>query len=137
MENELAVRLERHALWLESRGKQGERLSIEDGVLSGNELCAEDLTEAVLPGTCFDGGDFVMAKLHGANLASASFVQANLSSVQMTKANLDYTSLRKANLRRANALRASFYEADLQGTDLSGADLRGAFLVNANLAVRS
>ncbi|WP_239014207.1 pentapeptide repeat-containing protein [Archangium violaceum] len=133
MDTELADKLERHALWLESRGKQGERFLLQDGDLSGRELCAENLTEAVLPGTRFDGGDLVMAKLHGANLASASFVQANLSGVQMTKANLDYASLREANLREANALRASFYEADLQGADLSGADLRGAFLVNANL----
>ena len=100
--------LERHQLWLETNGVQGERA---------------DLRVANL----------YAANLRGANLHSAYLRDANLTGADLEGADLRGADLRGADLRRANLQGANLNSSSLWVANLTGADLRGANLYGANL----
>ena len=101
-QEELAVFLRKHKLWLENE--------------EGGEIA--DLSGANLSG----------ADLSGANLSGADLSRANLSGADLSRANLSGANLSRANLSRANLSRANLSEAYLSWANLSGANLSGANL---------
>lgn len=100
--DEIAI-LQRHANWIQSNGKYGERANLCDANLRGANL---------------RGADLRGADLRGANLCDANLCDANLCG---------------ANLRGANLCRADLCDANLYRADLCRADLRGADLCRADL----
>ena len=106
--SELNKTLERHQLWIETKGVQGERA----------DLRVANLFDAFLEG----------ANLHGAYLCDANLEDANLSGANLNCANLGGANLSGANLNCAN-----LGGANLEGANLSGADLRYVKLSHAIL----
>ena len=102
----LSAILKEHLLWLDSRGKNGERADLSNKNLRGSDL---------------RGADLFRANLRGADLREADLIRADL---------------RGADLRGADLFRANLFRADLEGADLEGANLEGANLVGANLNLR-
>ena len=90
--------LERHKLWIETNGVQGQRANLEG------------------------------ANLRGANLWGANLTGANLQRANLEGANLRGADLRGANLWGANLWGANLTGANLQGANLTGANLTGAIL---------
>ena len=74
--DEIAI-LQRHANWIQSNGKDGERAD-----LCGANLCGADLYGANLCG----------ANLYGANLCGADLRSANLCGANLCGAKLDFSS---------------------------------------------
>ena len=107
-QTELNKILEKHKLWIESNGVQGNCANLRDADLNGANLTGADLLGAYLKG----------ANLKGANLWGANLRRANLTG---------------ANLTRANLHGADLTRADLTGANLTGADLTRAILKDANL----
>ena len=116
--SELNKTLERHQLWIETNGVQGERAD-----LRGANLHGADLRDANLHGADLRDANLRDANLEGAHLRDAFFYRANLTGVDLTGANLTDAILTGANLTGAN----------LEGAFLKGAILRGANLANASL----
>ena len=111
--SELNKILERHQLWIETNGVQGERAD-----LRGAYLRDANLTDA---------------DLEGANLFRAILEGANLIDANLNHAKLYYTNLRGADLTRAKLWSANLYGANLYGADLRAANLGSAYLNSANL----
>lgn len=103
----------------------------------------------VVEETSFQGGDFAMARLDGANLRGTKLAGCDFSDSQMPGADFSECDLRAADLRRAVAREARFVRADLSAAqlvatnfmqamlsqaNLEGANLRGANLFRADLA---
>ena len=114
----LSVILEKHKLWLDSNGENGERADLSNKNLRGANLFRADLFRA---------------NLERANLFRANLEEANLEEANLFRANLEGAKLEGANLFRANLFRADLFRANLRGADLRGADLRGADLRGADL----
>jgi hypothetical protein len=125
--------LEKHKLWVETKGKEGVRVNfswwdlscayLQGAYLQGANLQGADLRNALLKG----------AHLRGANLQDTDLQDANLRGADLQDANLRGANLRGANLRNANLRNANLDYADLQDANLRGANLRNANLRNANL----
>lgn len=116
--DELSRILTRHAEWIESNRKSGERAHLHRARLDGIDLSNANLSYANLRDASLRNAD-----LRGANLNNAVLFQAWLSS----------TSLRGAKLAGANLHRASLRHVDLSHADLSGARLREQDLASTNL----
>jgi uncharacterized protein YjbI with pentapeptide repeats len=146
--------LQAHDLWLNSKGKEGQRADLEaanliaayliganlsgawlfGANLSGAELQLADLRRAELSGANLRGAglnetNLSGAKLGSADLSGAEFSGANLSGAQLSRANLS-----KVNLSNANLSETGLYRADLSNADLSKANLSKANLSKANLS---
>ena len=106
--SELNKTLERHQLWIETKGVQGERA----------DLRVANLFDAFLEG----------ANLHGAYLCDANLEDANLSGANLNCANLGGANLEGANLSGADLTRAKLWSASLYGANLNCANLSGADL---------
>ncbi|EGW49608.1 hypothetical protein HMPREF1022_00121 [Desulfovibrio sp. 6_1_46AFAA] len=110
--DEIAI-LQRHANWIQSNGKYGERANLRCANLRGADLCRADL--------------------RGADLRGADLCDADLCDANLCDANLRGANLRGANLRGANLCDANLCDANLCRADLCRADLRGADLCRADL----
>jgi len=104
--DELKRILDRHRLWVASRGKEGERAYLEGADLEGADLEGADL----------EGADLESASLLGANLR-----RANLEDTNLRGANLQGANLQDAILRYAILLDAILEDATLDGAHLEGA----------------
>ncbi|MDP7429584.1 MAG: pentapeptide repeat-containing protein [Alphaproteobacteria bacterium] len=100
-----------HALWVESNGSSGERVS-----LSGEDLHGVDLAGAALSGAELKG-----CNLSGANLSKALLVLADLSDANLRDADLRGADFSGANMQRANMLAANLRRADLSTVELKSA----------------
>ena len=107
--------LERHRLWIESNGVQGERADLENANLHGANLINADLEGAILCIASLYCAKLNGAKLTGANLYGASLRGANLMGADLRGANLTYVNLEYANLVGANLIGASLEGANLYG----------------------
>ena len=90
--DEIAI-LQRHANWIQSNGKYGERAD-----LRGANLCDANLCDANLCGANLRGANLRGADLRGANLCDANLCDANLCGANLRGANLRGADLRGANL---------------------------------------
>ena len=117
-----------HAVWLETRGKEGARAQLQGKDLSGANLAEADLSNANLRGTDLSGADCSRANFEGADLR-----QAVLSGARSQGANLYHAKLRHADLRGCDLRGANLRDSDLAGANLGGALLAAADLGGANL----
>lgn len=132
--NESLIRkIELHKAWVDTIGKEGVRLDLQDCDLQGADLSGMNLTDAILPKTRFNNAKMIDTILYGANLASAVFDYADLSGVALNKGLLDYASFVNTALIGSSALRATFIEANLKGANFMDSDLRWADFQNSNL----
>ncbi|MBD2767937.1 pentapeptide repeat-containing protein [Hymenobacter sp. BT664] len=129
----LLKKLKLHHDWLESLGRSGRQLALEDDDCTGLDFSGRILSQASLPGVRFDKASLKQVDLYSSNLASASFSGADLTEADLTRATLDYASLNDASLRNAKAFKASFIEVDMRGADLTDANLTDAYFVGADL----
>jgi uncharacterized protein YjbI with pentapeptide repeats len=111
---EFAQVLDRHRMWAESGGKEGER-----GHFNGADLSVVDLTAANL-----QGADLQKVNLRGADLSMTNLRNANLVEADLREANLLGTEFSGANLMGANLYGAQgLWAGRLGGTNLFDATL--------------
>lgn len=113
-----------HALWLHSKGAEGQR-----AVFNKMDLGGADLSGAILANASFREADLSDAFMAESRLDGADFRYAVLGAAQLGGANLGVAQLRHADMRLAN-----LEGAQLRGADLSGARLAGAKLDRADFA---
>jgi len=146
---ELSRLLEAHERWLESRGREGRRLSVDMKRIHCDQLQGRDLTMASfrrcdLTDATFSDSKLTLANLAYSTLTAAQFERANLSGADMRKTNLNKANFtdaimnraqvkgsvqgRPTNLTKARGAEAIFKVAETDQAILFGADLRGAML---------
>ena len=131
--SELNKTLERHQLWIETKGVQGERADLRVANLMNANLRGANLLGAYLRDANLEDAILGGANLSGAKLQDANLSGANLEDAILGGANLEGANLTRANLTRAKLWSASLYGANLEGANLSGADLRYVKLSHAIL----
>lgn len=127
-QDELEEILEKHKLWLESDGYDGERADLSYTDLSGLNLVNANLSRANLRSANMAGADLRLSKLRFSLLSDVNLVGAKL-----TYANMKFANLERANLGYADLTFASLTTVDLFHTNLTGANLTNADLKDANL----
>ena len=123
--------LEKHKLWLDNKGRVGERAYF-DGV----DLSKNDLSSNNLEGVFFRGANLREANLAEARLTRSDFRRTNLAGADLAGAilndtNFGWANLTNANLQGVTLIEAAMLDANFTGTDLSGAELSRSFLYRA------
>ncbi|MBW4481416.1 MAG: pentapeptide repeat-containing protein [Tildeniella torsiva UHER 1998/13D] len=115
-------------------GATFDKANLEGVNLEGVNLGGANLGRANLEGATFVWANLVWADLREANLIEADLTGARLMEADLGEANLEGADLGEANLEGANLREANLEGANLREANLEGADLRGANLREANLA---
>lgn len=142
-------RLENHARWCDSQGREGSPLIINGYDLRTlKTLASANLTAMRAPGCVFYGLDLSGIQLQGAQLQGADLRTTKLSGADLRGVNLSEAKLTNADLRDCNlgALliandrilpsildSAVIRYADLRGVDLHHTSLKGADLSYSNM----
>ena len=134
--------LEKHKLWLDTDGGDGEKADLRYTDLQGFTLARVNLAGADLSYTNLQNTKLWFARLAGADMtgshmAGSSLTNAELATTNLHKVNLEGADLRGARLAYSNLRSADLMYADLQAADLHCADLQGArmFITNLRYAV--
>ena len=117
-EEEMAVILQKHKMWLRSE-EGGKRADLQGADLSHADLSQVDLSHADLSEANLNWANLSGADLHMANLSLAHLRMADLSGANLSWATLTYADLCEADLHKANLSKADLSWANLQ--DLQGA----------------
>ena len=158
MDVPIEIRLEKHALWLGSRGVEGDRLDLSSYDMRSFERLKEytltamkaiganflnqDFSGIDIQSAIFDESDFRDCNFTKADLRGSSFKEARLSRCRFTGANLaplmfknpDGTSrVMPVNMNGVNLRYSIFKDAILAGIRLRGADLSFADFSGADL----
>jgi uncharacterized protein YjbI with pentapeptide repeats len=131
--SKLAKILQAHALWLASKGKEGQQADLSGVCLEKVNLSWKPLNKAILSKAWIEKTDLSQAWLEGADLSGARLEEVNLSGASLKKANLGGARLEMVNLSNASLSGANLSEAKITNCDLSGASLTKANLSNASL----
>jgi uncharacterized protein YjbI with pentapeptide repeats len=134
MDNLILDITEKHRIWLESQGKNGEPLFLTEQNLTGLNLSGIDLTQAVLLGINFDFATMNNTCLDCANLGYSSFRKAELNSLSLIKAEANHTFFEAAILCNGNAFRTTFIGACFKEADLRGMNFSDSLLSNADFS---
>jgi len=141
--NELDYLIERHILWLETKGLRGECFNMKKIDFRNYNLENKNLSKAKLVSSNFSGLNLKNINLSGANISKADFSNssmkdANLSGINAPnsnfyKANIDESNLRMGNFRTANFSNAKVNDSFLERIILNQADLSNANFDKSNL----
>ncbi len=125
--------LRKHALWVETSEKKGEKADLQDANLQDSNLRFANLKFANLNRANLRGADLRGVNFFGANLYYANLQFTNLHRSHLMAVNLLEANLQKANLQETNCQEANLWKADLQEANLQKANLQKANLHYANL----
>ncbi len=127
--DELQEILQKHKIWFESRGKEGERAE-----LSKADLHQKDLSFQNLAGANLRDADFSQASMRGINFKKATLAGTNFSKAGATFADFSGADLRGAKMHGANLSFSNFNDTNLRFADFLLAYMRGTQLEQACLA---
>ncbi|MBT4750284.1 MAG: response regulator [Rhodospirillaceae bacterium] len=135
---EIATKQEAHAVWLASRGAEGEKADFADADLAGADLSEVNLASANLRGANLQDALLVRTKLvdadlRGADMSGANMGAADLHNARLRHANLKATLMAEVDLRGADLAGANFEGAQMEGVDFKDANLLGAQIGGANM----
>lgn len=135
---EIAAKQDAHAVWLASRGADGERADFADADLAGADLSEINLASANLRNANLQDAvlvktKFVDADLRGADMSGANMGEADLHNARLRHANLKATHMGEVDLRGADLAGANFEGAQMEGVDFKDANLLGAQIGGANM----
>jgi uncharacterized protein YjbI with pentapeptide repeats len=138
----LRDRIMSHQKWVDSMSREGKRLALKNGDLSGLQLPGVNWSAAEL--VCID---FTGANLSNARLSMATFTGSNLSEADLTKVDARGANFRHCTLDNANLERGNFgpvtstndmdtkWSAQFEGGRLTGAHMGRGVFRNANFAL--
>lgn len=107
--------LDSHELWLATRGKQGERMALNDAVLDNLDFRSRNLADAVLGSNHYSYCDFVGANFLHAHCANSVFKDSYLD-FAILAGNFDYCKFPGTHFLSPVFGRAtSAYKADFTG----------------------
>ena len=144
---EIIVQLTSHRLWIETIGKQGEKLGIDEVDLRNVDLSPYPLDQAYITDCIFDGMDLNNKDISSSLLCSSTFRSAHLVGADLRKSNVSYVDFTNANMKAARladceCVETVFAKADLSDANLIGGlfdevDFRHAVLSNADIRLAS
>lgn len=122
-ESELSYRFTEHKKWIDSLGKEGKRLNIDEIDLSRNSIEREIYEQAYITECIFDNRDIKDISFYLSKLCSSSFKSCFLEKVDFTKADLSFADFTNSILCDVNFNKCECIETDFSNSKLTNIKL--------------
>lgn len=142
-EKNIIKKFEFHQVWLDSVGREGEKLVLDEINLEGLDLSNFSFKEARLIECSFDSmslekGNFILTWLYSSTFRNAYLQGANFYKGYVSYADFSYSNLRNSKFTDCESAETIFLGADLSNAELnvcyfSSVDFRNSKLDNANI----
>lgn len=146
-ESELSYRFTEHRRWVDSLGKEGKRLNIDEIDLSKNSLEGENYEQAYITECIFDNRDVKEISFYLSKLFSSTFKSCKLEKVDFTKADLSYADFSNSilcdvNFNKCECLETNFSNSELINAKMTDAlfdtvDFRNVTMCNVDISYSS
>jgi uncharacterized protein YjbI with pentapeptide repeats len=113
---ELQAKMREHKKWLESGGKSGKKMYLENYVLTSTKAFMPDLRKVVLINCKIEGFKMTLVNFREADLSETSFKNSSLFRVNFQNAKLGFTNFSETQLENVDFRGANLYGANLQTT---------------------
>jgi len=126
--------LERHKLFIETDGGEGEQANLSAVQISGYDFSGLDLSGVIdARESTFDHCRFVGCDLYGLSFSGSSAHAADFSDAVLVKAEIYNANFSSARFDRANMVQAEIINTRLQRASFREARLRAAVITNCDL----
>ena len=143
-ESELTYKFIEHKKWIDSLGKEGKRLSIEEIDLRENSIDRGIFKQAYITECIFDDKNIKDISFYLSKLWSSSFHRCILKKIDFTKADLSYTNFSNSylcdvNFSKCECIETNFNNSkfiNIKMTDVlfDAADLRNVTMYNVDIS---
>ena len=145
--SDLSYRFEEHKKWINSLGKEGKRLNIDEVDLSESCMEREIYEQAYITECIFNNRNIKNISFYLSKLCSSSFKCCNLKKIDFTKADLSYVDFTSSILCNVNFNKCECIETNFSNTRLTNirmtnalfdtVDLRNVIMSNVDLSFSS
>lgn len=146
-DNELIHKFIQHKKWIDSLGKEGGRLNLDEIDLRENNIDQGVFEQAYITECIFDKKNIKGYSFYLSKLCSSSFKECSISEVDFTKADLSYTDISDACLynvsfNKCECIDGNFSNSKLTNVNMTDVlfdtvDLRNATLNNVDISYSS
>lgn len=127
-------KLELHKLWIETIGKKGEKLKLDEIDFRHIELEKYPLHQAYLIECIFDRMNLHNKDMYASLICSSTFKYANLEKADFYKADVSYVDFTDANLKGARFCKSDCFETLFVKADLTNAKLVNSYFYLADFS---
>lgn len=123
MEDNIIGEFELHKKWVETIGKEGKKLCLEEVDFRNFDLSDKLLEQANIVECIFDNLNLKDMDFHASLLCSSTYKNTNLDDCDFYRSNLSYTDFSNANLNRVRFSKSDCWEAIFRNADLIDCNL--------------
>lgn len=136
MGNDIVKQFELHKKWVETAGKEGEKLCWDDEDFRNFDLSDKVLQQANIPGGIFNNLKLKGIDFYRLLLCSSTYINAKLDNCDFCKSDLSYadfsnSSFNKVNFYRSDCTEAVFRNSNFIDCNFGDADFGLADFTNA------
>lgn len=104
-DKELRILFNEHKTYLETQGKLGKKMALEDIDFTGNDLCDAYFEDAYIAGCHFYKNNFINVNFDGSQIYDTKFMEVNFDRVSFVKSIIEYCLIDKANIKSSKIFR--------------------------------
>ncbi|WP_432665100.1 pentapeptide repeat-containing protein [Wukongibacter baidiensis] len=123
MEDNIISKFELHKKWVETIGKEGEMLRLDEVDLRSFDLSDKLFEQAYLADCTFDNLKLENIDFHASVLCSSTFRNTNLNKCDFYKSDLSYTDFSNAFIKNVRFSKGDCWEAIFKNADLIDCNL--------------
>lgn len=132
MINNIVSQFELHRKWVETTGKEGEKLCLEEVDFRDFDLSDKLLEQANLVECIFDTLNLKSIDFHASLLCSSTYKNTNLDDCDFYKSDLSYTDFSNASLNGVRFSKSDCWEAIFKSADLTDCNLSNVGFVSTD-----
>ena len=126
--NDIILKLENHKRWIDSLGKLGEKLNLDECDLRELDYSKYSFKQGSITDCKFDESELNNIDFYAATLCSSSFKNSILKEVDFHKGELSYTDFYKAFIRCCRFSKCDISEADFRYCKIEDSNLVNTIL---------
>lgn len=122
-----------HSIWIDSLGKDGARLEVEDYNFERVDFSNINLNESIIAACSFKLCTLNKVNFNGANLSSSSFSGEALVGCNFNKAIIDYCNFENSYIDKCYFFRASMFETNFKNITIINGDVDKKLWLASNI----
>lgn len=132
MKTNIKETMRQHAIWIDSLGKQGRQLNLDEAVFTGENWCNINLADSYIIECQFDNMILKNVDLYFSKMYSSVFKSSNIQDSTFVKAELDYSTFYNCYLRNVDFSKSSLMDSVFCNVRITDAQFINVGLENAS-----
>ena len=132
MNKEIILAIENHKIWIDSLGKKGKKIDLEEIIIEEGKWKYISLAQGSIIDCLFQKIEIENWDFYAAMLCSSCFVETIITSGQFVKTNLAYTQFRNTKMKFSNFSKSDLSNCIFKNTEIDNSKFVNSLLDNVS-----